>query len=283
MIQIKRGKTGQWLTLGTPLAAGQPGYDKDKNKIKIGDGTNPWIELPYATGLNKEEILSPEEGENGASRRFEEAWNALGTALGWLGLADKAQELRNKVMNDSPAVITYGTKSPSDSTLGRLYLQEYDSTYPEADYITECGCGAGAEGETGGQWMYHVWHSGVAECWITFEIETSLNTSYTTDTTTSGTGNTTTGGGTTTAGATNQITQITYYNDVPLPALTYPIQFKVAPVEIASVCGDVPGVWIATNKKNSSTTAGVYSLAYPASLSRTSFSVSLMVRGIVSR
>jgi hypothetical protein len=35
MIQFKRGKTSSWYSQKTPLAEGQPGYDKDKHKIKI--------------------------------------------------------------------------------------------------------------------------------------------------------------------------------------------------------------------------------------------------------
>ena len=41
MIQIKRGTTKNWRKYNLRLLAGQPGYDKDKQKIKIGDGVTP--------------------------------------------------------------------------------------------------------------------------------------------------------------------------------------------------------------------------------------------------
>jgi hypothetical protein len=47
MIQFKRGTTDSWNNLNPVLRAGQPGYNKDENKIKIGDGTSRWTELPY--------------------------------------------------------------------------------------------------------------------------------------------------------------------------------------------------------------------------------------------
>jgi hypothetical protein len=60
MIQFKRGKTFNWLKQTKPLADGQPGYDKDRNKLKIGNGKDPWFMLPSASGLSSEEIIAPE-------------------------------------------------------------------------------------------------------------------------------------------------------------------------------------------------------------------------------
>jgi hypothetical protein len=56
MIQFKRGSTASWRKNKVKLAAGQPGYDKDKHKLKIGDGESTWAELPYISGLSNEEI-----------------------------------------------------------------------------------------------------------------------------------------------------------------------------------------------------------------------------------
>lgn len=46
MIQFRRGTTSSWNKTKTKLAPGQPGYDKDKNQLKIGDGKHTWSELP---------------------------------------------------------------------------------------------------------------------------------------------------------------------------------------------------------------------------------------------
>ena len=139
MIQIKRGKTESWRKNKVKLAAGQPGYDKDKHKIKIGDGEKTWSELPYASGLSAEEILDSEA----------------------------AAKARNKLDKDDITVLTYGAEAPSKNTVGQLYLQYYDAE-PEADYVVEAGINNG--------WSYHKWKSGLATCFGVFEITTPIQT-----------------------------------------------------------------------------------------------------------
>lgn len=46
-IQLKRGKSSSWTNLNLILAAGEPGFEIDTGKLKIGDGATPWNELPY--------------------------------------------------------------------------------------------------------------------------------------------------------------------------------------------------------------------------------------------
>lgn len=110
MIQFRRGTTKSWQNTKIKLASGQPGYDKDKHKIKIGDGKALWSELPYASGLSAEEIFDSEEN---AKNKIE---------------ADKADK----------TIITYGTEAPGKNTVGKLYLQQSDS-----DYIIESGVSEG--------------------------------------------------------------------------------------------------------------------------------------------
>lgn len=46
-IRWRRGTAAQWRAAATVLAAGEPGYETDTGRHKIGDGTTPWGELPY--------------------------------------------------------------------------------------------------------------------------------------------------------------------------------------------------------------------------------------------
>lgn len=110
MIQFRRGTTRSWRNAKIKLASGQPGYDKDKHKIKIGDGEKSWAELPYVGGLSEKEILDSEE-------------NA-----------------KSKVDTDAEdkTIITYGTEAPDENTIGQLYLQQCN-----ADCIVEAGISAG--------------------------------------------------------------------------------------------------------------------------------------------
>lgn len=46
-IQLKRGKSTSWNSLNLILSAGEPGFEIDTGKLKIGNGTTPWNDLPY--------------------------------------------------------------------------------------------------------------------------------------------------------------------------------------------------------------------------------------------
>lgn len=45
--QLKRGSAAKWQELNLVLAAGEPGFEIDTNRLKIGNGNTPWLELPY--------------------------------------------------------------------------------------------------------------------------------------------------------------------------------------------------------------------------------------------
>lgn len=45
--QLRRGKSSAWTKNNPLLAAGEPGYELDTHKVKIGDGTSYWKDLPY--------------------------------------------------------------------------------------------------------------------------------------------------------------------------------------------------------------------------------------------
>lgn len=136
MIQFKRGSTTNWRGAKEKLASGQPGYDKNKHKIKVGDGETLWPDLPYATGLFAEEILDSET--NAKSKK-----------------SNDAEEL---------TLITYGTGIPNDDTIGQIYLQQI--TEPEVDYVIESS--------TDGIWTYQKWKSGIAKCWCNYSFTTTV-------------------------------------------------------------------------------------------------------------
>jgi hypothetical protein len=158
MIQIKRGKTNSWKKQKQPLADGQPGYDKETHRLKIGDGKSSWDELPNAGGMSADDILCSEAEAQTKANKIK-ASNPI-SAIGSL--------LLNKLLKDDKPVITYGTEAPDKNTVGSIYLQQYDAD-PETDYIVESG------GVQDG-WSYKKWRSGLASCNITFEVKTSVQT-----------------------------------------------------------------------------------------------------------
>lgn len=46
---LRRGTTSAWESANPTLQYGEPGYEKDTGKLKIGDGIHAWNELPYLT------------------------------------------------------------------------------------------------------------------------------------------------------------------------------------------------------------------------------------------
>jgi hypothetical protein len=227
MIQFKRGKTDSWKKQKKPLAAGQPGYDKDKHKIKIGDGESSWSELPYASGLSNDEILSSEK-EAKVRRAAASLLNPLAAIL------------------DSPAVITYGTDSPDENTIGQLYLQYYDAE-PETDYIVASGIDRG--------WTYQKWKSGIAKCWITFKFTTTIQTAIGDN--------------------------LLYQSSTTMPKIAYPFTFKEPPCEMATVQSPSSFVWLATSKGlNTAKQSTSYSIISPDKTTNSAnYNITLEVTG----
>lgn len=63
-IQIRRGTAAQWKDANPVLHPGEPGWETDTKKLKIGDGVNRWIELEYFGVLEINPIdTDPDTGE----------------------------------------------------------------------------------------------------------------------------------------------------------------------------------------------------------------------------
>lgn len=46
-LRLRRGTSSDWLTRNPVLQTGEPGYETNTGKLKIGNGSTPWSELPY--------------------------------------------------------------------------------------------------------------------------------------------------------------------------------------------------------------------------------------------
>lgn len=47
LIELRRGTAAAWTAANPVLAAGEPGWESDTDKLKIGDGSTAWNTLPY--------------------------------------------------------------------------------------------------------------------------------------------------------------------------------------------------------------------------------------------
>lgn len=50
--QFKRGTAQRWIDVNPILRQGEPGFEYDTGKLKIGDGFTPWLALPYINDVN---------------------------------------------------------------------------------------------------------------------------------------------------------------------------------------------------------------------------------------
>lgn len=85
-LQLKRGTAARWVELNLVLAAGEPGFEYDTKKLKIGDGVTAWNDLPYI-GDNEVCVVTnfselPEVGDvnclyNVSTEKALYQWNAM--------------------------------------------------------------------------------------------------------------------------------------------------------------------------------------------------------------
>ena len=63
--QVKRGTAARWEELNPILNPGEPGFEMDTFKLKIGNGSTPWKELPYINNVDISKYITIEDIING--------------------------------------------------------------------------------------------------------------------------------------------------------------------------------------------------------------------------
>jgi len=54
IFELREGTATEWATVNPILRAGEPGFERDTNKLKIGNGFTTWNDLAYLTGAGSE-------------------------------------------------------------------------------------------------------------------------------------------------------------------------------------------------------------------------------------
>lgn len=114
-IQFKRGTAAKWAYLNLVLEAGQPGFVTDENRLKIGDGTTAWNDLPYVgessvvnaqthydfPSVGRENVIYKAEAEKCIYQ-----WNAAKLQYELLGSTEISGDLSNiKIIHGGSAII----------------------------------------------------------------------------------------------------------------------------------------------------------------------------------
>lgn len=76
-IQVRRGTAASWTSTNPVLNAGEPGYETDTGKLKVGNGTTPWTGLSYFAGS-----APSSSGGGGSFAASNYTWKAAGQGSG---------------------------------------------------------------------------------------------------------------------------------------------------------------------------------------------------------
>lgn len=63
--QVKRGLAARWKELNLVLNPGEPGFELDTFKLKIGNGATAWNDLPYINEKDMSKYITIEDIING--------------------------------------------------------------------------------------------------------------------------------------------------------------------------------------------------------------------------
>lgn len=47
LLQLRKGTAAEWVAANPVLSAGEPGFEVDTKRFKVGDGSTVWSELKY--------------------------------------------------------------------------------------------------------------------------------------------------------------------------------------------------------------------------------------------
>lgn len=139
-IQLRKDTAGYWEIVDPVLAAGEPGFETDTSKLKIGNGTDSWNDLPYVSAdLNNYATLEyvQSASANAVSYLVDSAPSALNTLNELAAALNDDSNFSNTITNSlaakldaSSASTTYLTQANASST----YLTQ---TSASTTYLTQ--------------------------------------------------------------------------------------------------------------------------------------------------
>ena len=112
ILRLRRGTASEWAASepqpgGEVLKLGEPGWEKDTGKLKIGDGVTPWNSLPYLQAENSTDvILQPEDVEQAVANIL-----VAGTGINIL------HDDNNDELIISTSGVILGVNNPGDNRL----------------------------------------------------------------------------------------------------------------------------------------------------------------------
>jgi lysophospholipase L1-like esterase len=91
-IRLRAGWAADWVAANPVLGVGEPGFERETYKIKIGDGVNTWAGLPYMVS-DAGTLPTPPVGDAQAWGGWTTAMQRMGVApVKWLAIGDSITE-----------------------------------------------------------------------------------------------------------------------------------------------------------------------------------------------
>ena len=115
--QVKRGTAARWEKLNLILNPGEPGFEMDTFKLKIGNGSTPWKELPYLNDvdISKYSLKKLDTATTGMSASYQLTKDGIGIGA--------VIDIPKDIMVKSGSVQTYEAGSlPAGVTEAGTYI-----------------------------------------------------------------------------------------------------------------------------------------------------------------
>lgn len=121
-IQFKRGTAASMAALNPVLTAGEPGYETDTRKVKIGDGTTAWNSLRYVTDaiVNSPTALSADQNNYVLPATADIFRFTSSTPVTITGIAAGYHGQQETLINVGSSTITLANNSASSSVGNRF-------------------------------------------------------------------------------------------------------------------------------------------------------------------
>ena len=115
IIRFKRGQASTWESKNLLLSPGEPGFELDTGKLKIGDGVKKWNELAYINDPDKISELDAAIKDRYTKSEIDSMVNAVyrykGTKANYAALPAKSENKTGDVWNVETADTAHNVKA----------------------------------------------------------------------------------------------------------------------------------------------------------------------------
>ena len=115
----RRDTASDWTTANPTLLNGEPGYETDTGKFKLGDGSTAWTGLPYLSRTGPAGPAGP--GAAYVPEGTRTSPNLI-TAVGGISIADQQREFQFIAGNAGPVVVTANPQIEPGTIIGQELL-----------------------------------------------------------------------------------------------------------------------------------------------------------------